>query len=396
MIDFFIGFYLKVKLSMSREKVANYFFIFMLFDILFLPNFIMSTPISFFIYLIGVNYFFRFERNTALIYFCFLIVLFSSVFFGVISSGYDFEDNVKRAFQLSLMLSLVFFDYRLISYIWIQRRIAQLVFLVTVYLSMLFFLFLFSNELYSSYMALVYPESIEMLDVNFMTVRFSYRFTDPNSLAYFLVLVFVLILSLGMSMKRKYFYSFIVFLLVVSTQSRGGIMCFFIVFITHLFFVDKIKISLRYVLYSLNFLFFSILIFYFLYDYVQLYYSSLQARREIEVAMGSTVGGTRLENWFYFFSNLNLYPFGFGYNLYKENDIFRPHSDFIRLNLSYGFFSIFLFFALFNNFSTRFYSLWVAFLMPFLINTIIDDYRIFGIFILIYIFLKNKQRFLIK
>lgn len=381
---------------MSREKVANYFFIFMLFDILFLPNFIMSTPISLFIYLIGVNYFFRFERNTALVYFCFLLVLFSSVFFGVISSGYDFVDNVKRAFQLSLILSLVFFDYRLINYIGIQRRVSLLVFLFIVYLLILYLLFVFSNGLYSDYMALVYPESIGMLDVNFMTVRFSYRFTDPNSLAYFLVLIFVFILSLSMSMKRKCFYSFIVFLLVVSTQSRGGITGFAIVFITHLFFVDKIKLSLRYVLYSLNFLFCSILVFYFLYDYVELYYSSLQARREIEVAMGSAVGGTRLENWFYLFSNLNLYPFGVGYNLYKENDIFRPHSDFIRLNLSYGFFSIFLFFALFNNFSRRFYSLWAAFLIPFLINTIIDDYRIFGVFILIYIFLENKQRFLIK
>lgn len=169
---------------------------------------------------------------------------------------------------LFLCFLIFFFDYRLINYIEVQRRVYLLVFLFVAYLLVLYFLFIFSNDLYSNYMALVYPESIGGLDVNFMTLRFSYRFTDPNSLAYFLVLIFVFILSLSMSMRSKYFFSFIVLLLIVSTQSRGGIMCFSIVFITHLFFVDKIKISLRYVLYSLNFLFCSILIFYFLYDYI--------------------------------------------------------------------------------------------------------------------------------
>jgi hypothetical protein len=96
------------------------------------------------------------------------------------------------------------------------------------------------------------------------------------------------------------------------------------------------------------------------------------------------VGGGRADKYAYFLQNLNVLPFGPGYHLQRSGAEFRPHSDLIRLNLAYGILALplILYFVLPRRRSQV--LLFAVFLVPFLINTVIDDYRLFPMYLLLF------------
>lgn len=110
--------------------------------------------------------------------------------------------------------------------------------------------------------------------------------------------------------------------------------------------------------------------------------------------MGTGLGGGRDKKYVYFLDNLNLKMYGVGYTLFIDGLEFRPHSDLIRIVLSYGVFFLFLFFALFIPNNLKNALLLVSFMFPFLLNTVIDDYRLFGFFVMLFMFMKYDKRLL--
>jgi hypothetical protein len=113
---------------------------------------------------------------------------------------------------------------------------------------------------------------------------------------------------------------------------------------------------------------------------IEMAYSIFDSRFEQE----QDLGGGRSGKYHYFVENFNFLPIGSGYHLRQNGEEFRPHSDLIRINLSYGVLALplLLYFVFPRRKSQA--LLFVVFLVPFLINTVIDDYRLFGMYLLLF------------
>jgi hypothetical protein len=319
-----------------------------------------------------------------------LVIFLSSLLYGTEKNGYLELENLKRITQLSLIMVLVFFNYREVNYLQLQSHLKKVIVLFYVYVVFFFVLMLSKPGLYEVIIAFIYPESESMISENIRNLKYSFHFTDPNSFGYLLVLCFVLICFVNFTRKVIVTLFTATLVLVIATQSRGALLALLAVVSIYwaLFFDYKVK------LYSVVFItLLLVLLFTVSSDYIEFYWGLYEKRRHIEEEMGKGVGGGRLDAWYYFAQNINVNPFfGIGYHLEREGALFRPHSDFIRLQLSYGTLIFFCFFLLFNRFGKRHLMLWAAFSVPFMINTIIDDYRLFGLFLVLFFILKWNSR----
>ena len=358
---------------------------------MFLPTFLFSTPTSFFLCLLGARQLFIFKFNTVVVYLLLSMILIGSVLIGYYCIGIETVENIKRAVQLMLISSLVFFDYKKIDVDRIKKYILFLVLLFFIYCTVLNYFYINFNYLYNGYIVHLNPSLVGVLDVNYLPLRFSYFFTDPNSFSYFIVFLFAIVIYLEYGRWVTFACGLLAFLLILSTYSRGAFLGFIFVTLTYLIFNKEIKLSLNNTISVFTILIVVIIFVSYYFDYFYSFYEIMEERREVELAMGTGVGGGRLGKWYYFFENINLFPFGVGYTLFVNEQLFRPHSDFIRLNLSYGFMAIFIFLYFFNIFSRKYYFLWGALFIPFLINSVIDDYRLSGIFICLYYLVKNRE-----
>ena len=100
-------------------------------------------------------------------------------------------------------------------------------------------------------------------------------------------------------------------------------------------------------------------------------------------------GGGGLGKYYYWIENFNFLPWGVGYNLTVNGEVFRPHSDLIRLNLSYGVVATIIFFGLVRPKVKSHFALLIPFCFGFLINSMIDGHRTFGLFLVLYGLLYN-------
>jgi hypothetical protein len=107
----------------------------------------------------------------------------------------------------------------------------------------------------------------------------------------------------------------------------------------------------------------------------------LQSRVDEEESLGLGIGGGRIDKYTFFMKNINLLPVGVGYSLQQGGSEFRPHSDLIRINLSYGTLIFVPFLKLVFPKSKSLLPLFLAFCIPFLVNSIIDDYKLFPLYL---------------
>jgi len=249
-----------------------------------------------------------------------------------------------------------------------------------VYVMVLSLVFAYNMSLYQEIISYMYPEALPSLHHNVEHMRFAYLFFDPNSAAYFIVLC----LSFYLLLEKK-FMSILMFVVisaipVLLTQSRGGFVAFSFVLIFLLFF-SELDIRER----LLFFVSISLLLFLYYIQYqdsVQHMYIMFSERLQQE----DDFGGGRLDKYKYFIENFNFTPFGVGYNLHINGFDFRPHSDLIRLNLSYGIVAIPLFaYFVYPRYRNQ-YLLFFVMLAPFFLNTAIDNYRIMPLYFLVFNF----------
>lgn len=320
--------------------------------------------------------------NVIVFVLCFSIIL-TSVYYSAFVFPENTSENLKRGLQLACILLILFYDFNSIDIEVFIKRIKNFILCFYLFILVVIFLFYFNSDLYVSFMTFFYAESTPMLMTNVEYLRFAFHFTDPNSLAYMIVLVLAFLLSLKLNSREIVFFIVCSLVIILTTQSRGALVSFGLVVLSYfLFFLEntRFKISLLFLLTL------SCIILYFLFgQYLDAFLSVMQHRSEIEDSMGKGVGGGRMDSWLYFLNNLNLNPFfGVGYILQVDGKLYKPHSDFIRLNLSYGILIYFLLAYIIRGFTKKHVMLFFAFLIPFFINTIIDDYRLFMLFIVFF------------
>ena len=122
-------------------------------------------------------------------------------------------------------------------------------------------------------------------------------------------------------------------------------------------------------------------------------------RARAEEASGNGMGGGRIGKYEYFLSNINLLPIGVGYSLLRDGVEFHPHSDLIRINFSYGLPFLLLLGYIGIPRVKKGVLLFLVFSVPFLVNTVIDDYKLLPLYLFISSLLydldsKSKARFL--
>ncbi|WP_373293361.1 O-antigen ligase family protein [Shewanella hanedai] len=292
--------------------------------------------------------------------------------------------------QLGFIFLFLLYDFNKIDLNLIFSSIRRLLFFYYLFVLVLIYFFYFKSELYVSFMTVVFPESIPMLLVNLQSQRFSFHFTDPNAFGYMIVITLAFLLSMKLHTREFVFFVICALIIILTTQSRGAMISCGLVFLSYFLFIIKSK---RLKIYFIFMLIVIISIIYFIWgEYLDIFFSVMNQRSEIEASMGAGVGGGRIESWFYFINNINYNPFfGSGYMLQRDGELYRPHSDFIRLNLSYGILIYFLFSYIFIGFRKKHIMLFFAFLIPFFINTIIDDYRLFATFIIFYSLIRTAE-----
>lgn len=328
----------------------------------------------------------NFRYSFLILYLALMFVLLASVFDGFVGNPIYFSENTKRAIQLLLLFFILLYDYKTLDYdfifTWLKR------FFLVYYAVVLLFLMLFFYD-FSSYtylMNVIYPEALPMLLVNFEHQRFAFHFTDPNAMGYLIVMVLAFQLAFTSSLREHILYFILALVVVLATQSRGALISYAFVFVTYSYFFLSWRSKLFII--TLSTLAIGLGLFIFGY-FIDNYLNAMSLRAEAEAVSGAGLGGGRLDVWYYFFQNINYNLFwGRGYILERDGDLFRPHSDFIRLNLSYGILIYVLFFLFLRDFCFKHIMLFFAFLIPFFINTVIDDYRLFGVFLIFYSLIK--------
>lgn len=363
--------------------MINFYLLFLIFDLLFLPKAFISTPISILILPFFVIFYHSLNRLNIAVYILCILIIFSSVFHSVLIFPDYISENLKRGLQLSLILIILFYNFNKIDVLFFIKKLKFVLFFYYIFILAFVVLFYFKSHFYLSLMTLFYPESIPMLLTNLEYLRFAFHFTDPNSLAYMIVLVLAFLLSIKPNSREIIFFILCSLVIILTTQSRGALISLGLVVLSYFFlFLEskRLKIVLIFLL-ALSFF----LLYLLFGDYLDAFFTAMQHRSEIEDSMGKGVGGGRIESWLYFLGNLNLNPFfGVGYILQIDGQIYRPHSDFIRLNLSYGILIYFILGYIFRGFTKIHVMLFFSFLIPFFINTIIDDYRLFMLFIVFF------------
>lgn len=365
--------------------MSNFYLLFLIIDLLILPKVFFSTPISILLLPLFIILHHNLSRSNITVFaLCFSIIL-TSVYYSAFIFPENTSENLKRGLQLCFILLILFYDFNdnKVDFNVFIKRLKFSLFYFYLFILVVIFIFYFKSDLYVSFMTYFYSESTPMLITNLEYLRFAFHFTDPNSLGYMIVLVLSFLLSLKLSYREIIFFIVCSLVIILTTQSRGALVSFGLVILSYfLFFLEntKFKISLVFLL-SL-----SCIVLYVLFsEYLDAFFSLMQHRSEIEDSMGKGVGGGRIDSWLYFLNNFNLNPFfGVGYILQVDGKLYRPHSDFIRLNLSYGIMIYFLLGYVLRGFTKKHVMLFFAFLIPFFINTIIDDYRLFVLFIVFF------------
>jgi hypothetical protein len=324
-------------------------------------------------------------RRVALIAFMVMLCLISTLYGQAVLKAADFGDDIKRFGQLSLFMVFTLLPSVDIK---VNRwRIGRIFDAFYVYAIILLLLFFFYPDYYRLYMGLVYPESLESIDDNLYALRYSYFFTDPNALGYMTVMVFAAHAAFK-DLKISSLQMVMVSFLVISTQSRGAMIALFLGLIyfairsPRVYFKRAVAVSL--IVYAGSVALDA--------NLVSLAVEVIETRARLEDEAGSSFGGGRYDKYLYFLSQISPVPFGSGYTLYRYGEVFRPHSDLIRIMLSYGYLALLVFsYLIWFRFKYSF-AVYVPVCLAFLLNSFIDENRLMPLFLILATLLIKCER----
>jgi hypothetical protein len=364
---------------------------FVLFDLLFLPRILIlfGIPASL---LVIVYILLRsgLGQVKLLLFMSVACICFFSVVNGFFVKGDAYLiDDIKRVLQLltSILYGLIILNYSFTT-IYKYTIIMRIFFLWLLFNVLIFIL---SPDFYHSIINNFYPEALESIEDNIAALRFSYFFADPNSAAYFICFAVFLYCSIEKNRSSLTISLICAAASILVTQSRGGIVALMCILI-YVFSCWNLSISRKFLLLACV----GVILFPVVYEFSYIFenaYEIYELRNKAEEALDLGIGGGRIQKYQYFFANLNIFPIGVGYSLLKDGVEFRPHSDLIRINFSYGLpLLAFIIYIVYPR-SKNSLVLFIIFMIAFLINTIIDDYKLLPLYLFTMNFMNKLQNF---
>ena len=357
------------------SDINSFLVIFALIDLLYLPRLtsFLAIPISL-CFLPFVLKDIKLNTNHSVIIVFFLLSIIGSLLYSTILNKELLTDDIKRALQL-ISFSLYLYSSSIVKYN--ERTYLLIIRIFLIWIFILSLLFLFDPNKTINTMLYLYPESAFIEEENLTNLRFSYAFQDPNGAAYLYVMILSVYLILEKNQIIKYILLSITCYSLFLTQSRGAISSFLLVILYFVFFDRKYlpKYFLFYLLIIALFILYLISKSHDIMNILDMFLS----RGDKE----SSLGGGRFDKYIYFINNINLLPFGVGYNLSRNGEIFRPHSDLIRINLSYGIMLTFIIIGIIVPKVKNQIALVIPFIFCFLINSALDEYRLIGVYLIL-------------
>lgn len=353
---------------------------FILLDLLFFPRLlpVFGIPLSMLVVIKIIITSRMICKNEIYSLICIFVFGCLSVINGYFEKQYYWVDDLKRVFQLSTSVLYGLFLFNSINLSLKQINIILRWYFIWLLLGAI--VFGVSEDTYTTFIKAVYPEAELSLDDNLGAGRFSFNFSDPNSLGY---LVSFAVFALYFFEKN---WRWLVLCIAISnfvillTQSRGAYISFGVGFLGFLFFNNhsaKIRTIVFCVLATL-----AVAVFLLAGDFYKNIFLAFERRLQLEESLGEGVGSGRMGKYDYFFATLNPFPIGNGYYQIKEGVEFRPHSDLIRVNFSYGipFLAPLMYFLMPRRNGVVIY--FFIMLFPFLVNTLIDDYKLLPFYLI--------------
>lgn len=374
----------------------NFFYIFIVVDILFLP-FIRTLPFISSIFLVIFWFFLNYkkiliDKRSLLIliiaFFASISVLFA--FFKtpkIIFFDGEYDVNAHVINFINLILLFLFFIYFIFFRIYSYVRLNVLINVLTYYLFFNFFLaisFWFDYNLYFRLRDIWSYESSELEVGEFSSItRFMGIFSDPNNASIAVVAVYSFLMISNFSLKKFIILSFITLFVVISTMSIVGIISYLIAFLSlFIYFLVFYRMSL------LKFIFYLLLtIFVFTAVNSDLFrllkdtkvVSTALDRFELYSLDSLDSRFQKIELYLSFDKLLNTFLVGQGGTIFIDGDYNKPHIGHLHIIFNYGMIAWLIF--LFVFFMIRFNLPLIAYLPTFIIflgfssNTGITDFR---------------------
>jgi hypothetical protein len=371
---------------MNKNK---YLLTFIFFDLLVLPRVLplFGIPISLpFVILLMLKD--RISQRKFLVWYIIIAIGFISASYGIIVKFDSLVNDLKRTLQLStsLVYGLVYIKATQES---IEKALSafRLFFFWIIALGVVSVV---APDFYLQMSQSIYPEISDSAEQNVEVFRFSYFFADPNSAGYFICFATYTYLKLEKRSGLHLAAIFAALFTVGITQSRGAYICFIFITVEY-FFLGNLELKKRISIFAIASAILCTLMWLYS-DVLEIIIRMYEYRNESEAALGEGLGGGRIGKYEYFFSNLNLAPLGNGYNQFRDGVEFRPHSDLIRINFAYGLpFAALLGYFTFPRLRANMIY-FIIFLIPFLINTVIDDHKLFPFYLFSLSVLQNLNR----
>tara|TARA_R110001599_G_scaffold262231_1_gene462694 strand:+ start:8435 stop:9661 length:1227 start_codon:yes stop_codon:yes gene_type:complete len=378
---------LLAKTTINKEELKGLAAAFVLVDLLFFPYFqILVMPIS--LPFIIIYIFFDGDFNFPNRYFIFFsIVAFFTLFstyLSVFISDYNyFLENFKRSVQFLTSFIYFSFFYYISSSLrrgFVSENLLLAFLLLFLALSVAFY---FDPLYVNSLLKTVYGKTVTSDDVVSLHRRYAYFFTDPNTAAYFLLIACVPLFYVTRNIRSFIVVFFLIGSSLVMTQSRGGLLVFFLCTVIGFFsLISSMEASKRVSLVlSIAFVScLSIFFFYFFFSGEEVFLEFSRSLTDFD-RLTKYSDDSRFDIWASFISTVELFPLGRGYIIFVDGEVIKPHSDFLRLLYSYGV-VVFAFILIFFAFLLYRFPLFVVpALGAFFINTLIDEQKLFSLFL---------------
>lgn len=398
------------RMSSNRsEKFNNALLIFIFLDLFLFPYFpLFVIPISLPIVFLKLGFYkFRMLKNKETILIMILsFIVISSAFISFFRYSTNYAginnigvENLKRAFQFLTSFLYYFLIRNHFRDIKIDlKKIIMAFVLVYIVLGVL------------SYIDLsIYFRVLDVLKVrngyiddwylrqSYYLFRYSYLWVDANTAAYgFQIIVFYAL----MNEKLKAFEFIMLYgsaiVTSILTMSTGSILSLSIftalIIFNRILRFYKITFNFKKLIYSILSIAVILVLLVVASNYLNEkfnYVIEFSLRRMFE----NTDGG-RLQKYTYLFQNkIPNILFGEGYILIREGELFRPHSDHLRILYSYGVLAYFI--SIWFLFRRILYSKAYFFILPgimaFTINTLIDNQKILVIFLVLLAYTDNLR-----
>jgi hypothetical protein len=295
------------------------------------------------------------------------------------------RDDFLRVFQFLTTFIYFFYFYTIAPYL-NTKTVKRIMMVAVMYIVLIAIAFLVDPSFLVALRQHVYTVTAHRVGDVLIHLRFTYMFTDPNTASYFFLMLVLFILEYFKNtfMQTVLLLASTIFVAVL-TQSVGGVVSLVgvAVFVSFKSFSKLKRGSLNKVL-----KFASVLCLLLIFTHFTFSDFTLAVFNSFDMFGGRVAANPearRLEIWWYAVSNFIPFLWGQGYTLFStEGSFFKPHSDHIRLIYSYGIvvYTIFIFFFFKKIFRSGYLFLVPAF-MAFSVNSLIDEQKLFGLFLVL-------------